>query len=86
MKLLCRRSPAQNSPLSSSPLQNSHILNTPVQANTIQHEEQQDEDMVAAAIPLISILQKQQEGEDGPSQAIRADLIQVSPFQSKQMS
>merc|ERR1712055_359501 len=51
--------------------------NTPVQANTIQHEEQQDEDMMAAAIPLISILQKQQEGEEGSSQAIRADLIQA---------
>ena len=76
-----RKSPGQSSPLSSSPLQNSHILNTPVQANTVQHEEQQDEDMMAAAIPLISILQKQQEGEEGGlSQAIRADLIQVSPF------
>ena len=77
-----QHSPAQNSPLSSSPLQNSHILNTPVQANTIQHEEQQDEDMMAAAIPLISISQKQQEGEEGGlSQAIiRADLIQVLPF------
>ena len=76
-----RKSPGQSSPLSSSPLQNSHILNTPVQANTVQHEEQQDEDMMAAAIPLISILQKQQEGEEGGlSQAIRADLIQVSPL------
>ena len=74
-----RKSPDQSSPLESSPLQNSHILNTPLQANTVQHEEQQDEDMMAAAIPLINILQKQQEGEEGGfSQVIRADLIQVS--------
>merc|ERR1719305_1195034 len=75
---LIRTSPAQSSPLSSSPLQNSHILNTPVntpvQANTIQHKEQQDEDMMAAAIQLNSIMQKQQEGEEG---GLRADLIQA---------
>ena len=75
---LTQTSPAQSSPLSSSPLQNSHILNTPVntpvQANTIQHKEQQDEDMMAAAIQLNSIMQKQQEGEEG---GLRADLIQV---------
>ena len=76
------RSSAQKSPVSSSPLQKSHILNSPVQANSVQHEEQQDEDMMAAAIPLISILQKkQEEGEEGgQSQTIRADLIQVSSF------
>ena len=75
---LIQTSPAQSSPLSSSPLQNSHILNTPVntpvQANTIQHKEQQDEDMMAAAIQLNSIMQKQQDGEEG---GFRADLIQV---------
>ena len=80
-----RRSPNQKRPaeeilVSSSPLRESHILNTPLAGNnTLQKEEQQDEDMVAAALPLISILQKrQEEGEE----AIRADLIQVS--QTKQ--
>ena len=75
-----QRSPNQKRPteeilVSSSPLRESHILNTPVAGNnTLQKEEQQDEDMVAAALPLISILQKrQEEGE----QAIRTDLIQV---------
>ena len=80
-----RRSPNQKRPaeeilVSSSPLRESHVLNTPLAGNnTLQKEEQQDEDMVAAALPLISILQKRQEkGEE----AIRTDLIQVS--QTKQ--
>ena len=60
-------------------IESSHILNTPVQGSSLQREEQEDEDMMAAALPLINILQKKQMVEEGQdlNRAIRTDLIQV---------
>ena len=71
--------PSPTQPSRHQTIESSHILNTPVQGSSLQREEQEDEDMMAAAIPLINILQKKQMVEEGQdlNRAIRTDLIQV---------
>ena len=71
--------PSPTQPSRHQTIESSHILNTPVQGSSLQREEQEDEDMMAAAIPLINILQKKQMVEEGSdlNRAIRTDLIQV---------
>ena len=71
--------PSPTQPSRHQTIESSHILNTPVQGSSLQREEQEDEDMMAAALPLINILQKKQMAEEGQdlNRAIRTDLIQV---------
>ena len=71
--------PSPTQPSRHQTIESSHILNTPVQGSSLQREEQEDEDMMAAALPLINILQKKQMVEEGQdlNRAIRTDLIQV---------
>ena len=71
--------PSPTQPSRHQTIESSHILNTPVQGSSLQREEQEDEDMMAAALPLINILQKKQMVEEGSdlNRAIRTDLIQV---------
>ena len=71
--------PSPTQPSRHQTIESSHILNTPVQGSSLQREEQEDEDMMAAALPLINILKKKQLVEEGPdlNRAIRTDLIQV---------
>ena len=71
--------PSPTQPSRHQTIESSHILNTPVQGSSLQREEQEDEDMMAAALPLINILKKKQMVEEGSdlNRAIRTDLIQV---------
>ena len=71
--------PSPTQPSRHQTIESSHILNTPVQGSSLQREEQEDEDMMAAALPLINILKKKQLVEEGQdlNRAIRTDLIQV---------
>ena len=71
--------PSPTQPSRHQTIESSHILNTPVQGSSLQREEQEDEDMMAAPLPLINILQKKQMVEEGSdlNRAIRTDLIQV---------
>ena len=77
--------PSPTQPSRHQTIESSHILNTPVQGSSLQREEQEDEDMMAAALPLINILQKKQMVEEGPdlNRAIRTDLIQVQLYQQQ---
>ena len=77
--------PSPTQPSRHQTIESSHILNTPVQGSSLQREEQEDEDMMAAALPLINILQKKQLVEEGQdlNRAIRTDLIQVQLYQQQ---
>ena len=77
--------PSPTQPSRHQTIESSHILNTPVQGSSLQREEQEDEDMMAAALPLINILQKKQMAEEGQdlNRAIRTDLIQVQFYQQQ---
>ena len=77
--------PSPTQPSRHQTIESSHILNTPVQGSSLQREEQEDEDMMAAALPLINILQKKQMVEEGSdlNRAIRTDLIQVQLYQQQ---
>ena len=79
--------PSPTQPSRHQTIESSHILNTPVQGSSLQREEQEDEDMMAAAIPLINILQKKQMVEEGQdlNRAIRTDLIQVQFYQQQKV-
>ena len=77
--------PSPTQPSRHQTIESSQILNTPVQGSSLQREEQEDEDMMAAALPLINILQKKQMVEEGSdlNRAIRTDLIQVQLYQQQ---